>query len=79
MKVTQELPKLSSEAMKFLNTDFHVVRPKFIKKYDYLGVGANLPKLPEVTSEDMIHTFLSQCAGTEEVYKEFGKNLNITV
>ncbi len=79
MTLLQTLPKLSSEAKKFLNTDFAEIRPKLVEQYNYLGAGANLPKLPEVNSEDKIHKFLSQCAGTEEVYKEFGKNLNITV
>ena len=75
----QEYAKLSSEAMKFISTKSKVSKPQAIKPYEYVAPGANLPKLPEVKGDDKIHKFLSQCAGTDEVSKEFGKNLNVSV
>ena len=75
----QEYAKLSSEALKFITAKSKLPKSQIIKPYEYMAPGANLPKLPEVKGDDKIHKFLSQCAGTDEVFKEFGKNLNISV
>lgn len=74
MNGPQAYAKISSLAQKFISEPT-VIKTKVPEKYEYLGVGANLPQLSEKESE--IHKFLSQTALSESVDKEFGKTIDI--
>ena len=78
MNGPQNYAKLSSAARKFLNTKIEIERPKVVQRYDYLGVGAYLPKTA-AKEESEIHKFLSQTALSENVHEEFGKALDVLV
>jgi len=72
----QTYAKLSSAAKEFLMRKHPVERPKLLKRYEYLGAGANLTVNPAET-ESQIHKFLSQSAVTETVKSEFGKSIDL--
>ena len=72
----QTYAKLSSTAKEFLMRKHEIVRPKLLKRYEYLGAGANLSAIPAET-ESQIHKFLSQSAVTETVRSEFGKAIDL--
>lgn len=74
----QEYPKLSSVAIKFINSISKVEPKKAYPEYKYLGVGANLSQAA-TQKESKVHKYLSPSAITENVKEEFGQLLNVSV
>ena len=74
----QEYAKLSSEALKFINSKPMAPKPVIKKPYEYLAPGANLePIMP--AEESAIHTYKSPFDVNKNINEENAANLDIII